>query len=124
MGAGKTTFSRALLEGLGITQPPEGSPTFAIAHQYRAPIAEVFHIDFYRIRSEAEIDEAGIPAYFWDPEAIVLAEWTSLWPVFEASVLNGAVSDSDHPVRNWRVTIDFSSDPTRRNIKVFSSRVG
>src|SRR4051812_16090482 len=63
MGAGKTTFSRALLAGLGVEQPPEGSPTFAIAHEYRTSrpggVGQVVHIDFYRLRSESEIEEAG-----------------------------------------------------------------
>jgi tRNA threonylcarbamoyl adenosine modification protein YjeE len=106
MGAGKTTFARALLRSLRIHQPAEGSPTFAIAHEYeiKSPTKEVarsvVHIDFYRIGSEAEIDERGIPDYFWDPEKIVISEWTSLWPTFEASVLKGG--------RNWRVALDFS----------------
>src|SRR5882672_2202647 len=76
LGAGKTTFARALLEGLGVEQPPEGSPTFAIAHEYRARGREVVHIDFYRLKHESEIDEAGIPAYFWERDAIVICEWT------------------------------------------------
>lgn len=112
MGAGKTTFSRALLEGLGVHQPPEGSPTFAIAHEYRAPIAEIVHIDFYRLKSEAEIQEAGIEAYFWEREAIVIAEWTSLWPEFEAAVLKPGVG------RNWRVNIGFGLSDDARDVHV------
>jgi tRNA threonylcarbamoyladenosine biosynthesis protein TsaE len=88
LGAGKTTFARALLEALGVSQPPEGSPTFAIAHEYesRAKACPVVHIDFYRLRSEGEIEEAGIPAYFWGKGAIVITEWLSSWPEFEEAV--------------------------------------
>src|SRR4051812_19325140 len=62
MGVGKTTFARALLEGLGVVQPPEGSPTFAIAHEYFSARGDVVHIDFYRLKSEAEIEDAGVSA--------------------------------------------------------------
>src|SRR4051812_3947202 len=56
MGAGKSTFARALIEALGVRQVPEGSPSFAIAHEYLTDAKlEVIHLDLYRIRSEAEI---------------------------------------------------------------------
>ena len=87
MGVGKTTFARGLLAGLGLNQPPEGSPTFAIAHEYETPKGPVVHMDFYRLRSENEIDEAGIPSYFWERDLIVITEWLSSWPDFEAQVL-------------------------------------
>lgn len=86
MGVGKTTFARALLAGLGLVQPPEGSPTFAIAHEYSTPQGEVAHVDFYRLNSELEIEEAGIPAYLWERNLIVITEWLSSWPGFEDQV--------------------------------------
>lgn len=114
MGAGKTTFSRALLEGLGVVQPPEGSPSFAIAHEYQGARCEVIHIDFYRLRSEAEIAEAGVEAYFWERDrAIVIAEWTSLFPEFEKAVLQSA------PQGLWRVRLDFVDDePSKRRLEI------
>ncbi|OFZ53669.1 MAG: tRNA (adenosine(37)-N6)-threonylcarbamoyltransferase complex ATPase subunit type 1 TsaE [Bdellovibrionales bacterium RIFOXYC1_FULL_54_43] len=101
MGSGKTTFARALLLSLGIRQPPEGSPSFAIAHEYDAPVGGVVHIDFYRIRSEAEIDDAGIPSYYWERELLVISEWLSLWPEFEAQVRKSG--------RLWQVRLEFST---------------
>jgi tRNA threonylcarbamoyl adenosine modification protein YjeE len=114
MGAGKTTFSRKLLECLGVRQPPEGSPSFAIAHEYTTRSRlEVVHVDFYRIRSEDEIAEAGIEAYFWEREAIVIAEWTSLWPEFEAAVLKSSRR------RSWRVSLAFVDEaPERRQVVI------
>jgi len=114
MGVGKTTFSRVLLEALGVEQPPEGSPSFAIAHEYLTGAAhEVIHIDFYRIRSASEIEEAGIEAYFWERQAIVLAEWTSLWADFEAAV----IASGRGPV--WRVKLEFVADaPHLRKIAI------
>lgn len=102
MGAGKTTFARALLAGLGVEQPPEGSPSFAIAHEYRSPKGEVIHMDFYRLRSEAEIEEAGLAAYFWERQAITITEWLSDWPEFRDAVLRAGG-------RFWTVKIDFSA---------------
>lgn len=117
MGVGKTTFSRTLLQGLGVVQPPEGSPTFAIAHEYRAQACDVVHVDFYRLRSEAEIEEAGIEAYFWERNAIVIAEWTSMWPIFEASVLRVGLTP-EVGVRNWRVELSFAADTTQRDVRI------
>lgn len=114
MGVGKTTFSRQLLAALGVEQPPEGSPSFAIAHEYVGPRGDVIHIDFYRIRSEQEIQEAGIEAYFWERDAVVIAEWTSLWPGFEAAVLKS------EPGRVWKVELKFSPDaPSLRRLAIY-----
>lgn len=103
MGAGKTTFARALLFGLKVTQPPEGSPSFAIAHEYTSSlVGGVVHLDFYRLKNEAEIEDAGIPSYFWERDLVVIAEWTSLWPEFYEQVLRSG--------RNWKVSLSFSEE--------------
>jgi len=56
LGAGKTTFTRAAVHGLGVPEEiAVTSPTFALLHQYqgRLPIA---HADFYRLGDEAELE--------------------------------------------------------------------
>jgi tRNA threonylcarbamoyladenosine biosynthesis protein TsaE len=122
LGAGKTTFARALLLALGVSQPPEGSPTFAIAHEYavtggtgRSSGLRIVHLDLYRLKSEREIDEAGIPDYFWDSGSIVLCEWLSLWQEFEREVRKSG--------RNWLVKISFpvSGDSTLRDVLINQS---
>jgi tRNA threonylcarbamoyl adenosine modification protein YjeE len=90
LGAGKTTFARAVLAALRVDQPAEGSPTFAIAHEYRYEAGEVVHVDFYRLKYEAEIEEAGLPEYFWGRNAVVLCEWISLFAKFRDAVLADA----------------------------------
>ncbi len=118
MGAGKTTFARALIEGLGVVQPPEGSPTFAIAHEYVSPRGDVVHIDFYRIKNEAEIEDAGLTSYFWEREALVLAEWTSLWPAFRDALLKDA---ENQVARTWQVLLAMNGDRRDAVISVFKT---
>jgi tRNA threonylcarbamoyl adenosine modification protein YjeE len=107
MGAGKTTFARALLAALGVVQPPEGSPSFAIAHEYDSHVGNVIHIDFYRLKHESEIEDAGIGAYFWERQAIVVAEWISMFPEFAESVTKAA-SRNVPSRRVWKVSLAFS----------------
>ena len=60
MGAGKTTFIHKLCETLGVTSTVS-SPTYAIINEYESPVAGViYHMDWYRIKSEHEAIEAGI----------------------------------------------------------------
>jgi tRNA threonylcarbamoyl adenosine modification protein YjeE len=115
LGAGKSTFARAVLESLGAKQPPEGSPTFAIAHEYDSSRGAVIHIDFYRLRNEEEIDDAGVSAYFWERPVIILAEWLSMHPDFEKAVLRPTEGH-----RNWLVKLEFcDSNPETRNLRVY-----
>lgn len=73
LGAGKTTLVQAICRGYGVTQSVT-SPTFALVHEYASPRTPVYHLDLYRLRSEAELEELG-----WDElvssNALVLIEW-------------------------------------------------
>jgi tRNA threonylcarbamoyl adenosine modification protein YjeE len=120
MGAGKTTFARALLAGLGVHQPPEGSPTFAIAHEYTSPKGGVVHIDYYRLKSETEIDEAGLPAYYWERKLIVISEWLSSWPDFETQIISSAREGEKQVGEIWRVELQF--DPQNKALRQVSLR--
>jgi tRNA threonylcarbamoyladenosine biosynthesis protein TsaE len=111
LGVGKTFFARALLKGLKIKQASEGSPTFALVHEYQSGKKNIVHMDLYRIKSELELEEIGIPSYFWEKKAIVISEWLSLWPQLLQRV------KETH--RCWVVTLDFnSSDSEKRNIAI------
>lgn len=114
LGAGKTTFARGLLKGLGVIQPPEGSPSFAIAHEYDSARGEVVHIDLYRIKDESELEDAGINAYYWEREAVVISEWTSLFPGFEKSIREKSGN------RVWIATLSFAGEAQQglRNIEI------
>ena len=73
MGAGKTTFVKALCEELGV-EDVISSPTFAIVNYYRGP-RPLAHFDLYRISTENDLCAAGFYDYL-DQGAIVAAEWS------------------------------------------------
>ena len=64
MGAGKTTFIKALCKALGV-QGSVTSPTFALVNEYRAGANRmVYHFDFYRINKPEEVFDFGCEEYF------------------------------------------------------------
>lgn len=74
MGAGKTTFIKAVCEELGVTDVIN-SPTFAIVNEYLgAKKEQIFHFDFYRIESEEEAYDFGYEDYFYS-DAFCFIEW-------------------------------------------------
>jgi tRNA threonylcarbamoyladenosine biosynthesis protein TsaE len=74
MGAGKTTFIKALCEVLGVFDTVN-SPTFALINQYQTKLGEpVFHFDFYRIKKIEEVLDIGYEDYFYSGQ-YCLIEW-------------------------------------------------
>ena len=74
LGAGKTALTQAIGRGLGIG--PDiyiTSPTFTLLHEYQGRLP-LYHMDFYRLGSEDEIDSLGLPEYFYGPGLTVI-EW-------------------------------------------------
>lgn len=77
MGAGKTTFIKALCEQLGVNDVIT-SPTFAIVNEYTAGNGEpVYHFDFYRIKKIDEVYDMGYEDYFYSGN-LCLIEWPEL----------------------------------------------
>ncbi len=75
MGAGKTTFIKAICEELGVTDVIN-SPTFAIINEYRSDTTAelIYHFDFYRINSIQEAYNIGVEDYF-ENGALCFIEW-------------------------------------------------
>jgi hydrolase, P-loop family len=78
MGAGKTTFVKALCDVLGVDDVVN-SPTFAIVNEYHSAVLEgpVFHFDFYRIKHVEEAFDIGTDDYFYSG-APCFIEWPEL----------------------------------------------
>lgn len=78
MGAGKTTFIKALCKALGV-EDEVNSPTFAIVNEYRSEsTAElIYHFDFYRIKKVEEVYDLGYEDYFYSG-ALCFIEWPEL----------------------------------------------
>ena len=78
MGAGKTTFIKALCKALGI-EDIVNSPTFALVNEYRSDTTGelVYHFDFYRINKIEEVYDMGYEDYFYSG-AVCLIEWPEL----------------------------------------------
>lgn len=74
MGAGKTTFIKAICEKLGVDDVIN-SPTFAIVNEYRSDSGElIYHFDFYRINKEEEAFDFGYEDYFYSG-SLCFIEW-------------------------------------------------
>ena len=77
MGAGKTTFVKAICEELGV-EDVITSPTFAIINEYSLPEGDsLFHFDFYRIKKLEEVYDMGYEDYFYSG-ALCFIEWPEL----------------------------------------------
>ena len=77
MGAGKTTFIKAICEELGV-EDVVNSPTFAIVNEYTDGEGEpIFHFDFYRIKKESEAYDIGFEEYVYSGH-LCFMEWPEL----------------------------------------------
>lgn len=78
MGAGKTTFIKAICEELGV-EDVITSPTFAIVNEYQSSTTgdSIFHFDFYRIKKLEEVYDMGYEDYFYGGSLCFL-EWPEL----------------------------------------------
>ena len=99
MGAGKTTFIKALCEELGV-EDVITSPTFAIVNEYSLPSqGALYHFDFYRIKKLEEVYDMGYEDYFYSGNLCLIE-----WPELIEELL---------PENALRVTIEEQPDGTR-----------
>ena len=104
LGSGKTTFTKAVAEGLGIDNIQ--SPTFTIVREHGGRLS-LLHFDAYRLSSEDELYAIGFDDYLSRP-AVIIMEWCE-------------------NVRGWSCTSQVQapkrgrshSYPTAKNIKIF-----
>ena len=100
MGAGKTTFIKALCEVLGV-EDVITSPTFSLINEYTDGQGNpIYHFDFYRIKKLEDVYDMGYEDYFYSG-CLCLLEWPEL---IEEILPENAV----------KVTIEEQPDGTRR----------
>jgi len=73
LGAGKTTFARALLTAMRVGERIK-SPTYSLIESYRIGDRDVHHLDLYRIADAGELEWLGL-ADLWTTGSLVLIEW-------------------------------------------------
>ena len=99
MGAGKTTFVKSLCKAMGVDDTVN-SPTFAIVNEYAdSEGSAIYHFDFYRIKSVAELYNLGYEDYFYS-DAVCFVEWPQL-------------AEEILPEETVKVTIEEKEDGTR-----------
>jgi tRNA threonylcarbamoyladenosine biosynthesis protein TsaE len=94
LGAGKTTFTKGIISGLGAAREEEvTSPTFTLVHLFRNQ-AKVFHVDLFRVSAVHDLETLGLEDVFAEP-AVVIVEWPErlalrvAWPAIHVRLEHG-----------------------------------
>ena len=101
LGAGKTTFVRALVAALGGVARQVSSPTFVLLNVYETPRGSVYHLDAYRVNGADELDAIGFAELLDDPTGLTIVEW----PSRAAEAL---------PADRWELRIETTGKTSRR----------
>jgi tRNA threonylcarbamoyladenosine biosynthesis protein TsaE len=102
LGAGKTTFIKAIVRGLGV-EGSASSPTYALVHRYRGRRGPVFHLDCYRLRHADEAADLDWEGLLGEGDAILVE-----WPERAGPWL-------PHPSRRFR--LHHLDEPERRGLE-------
>jgi tRNA threonylcarbamoyladenosine biosynthesis protein TsaE len=103
LGAGKTTFIKAVARGLGV-RAPATSPTYALVHRYPGVRGPVFHLDCFRLRSSDEAGDLDWEGLLAEGDAILVE-----WPERAGAWL---------PAPSRRFRLSYLPDPARRSLEV------
>ncbi len=100
MGAGKTTFIKAICEELGVTETVN-SPTFSIVNEYEAADGRIiYHFDCYRINKIEEALEIGVEEYLYSGN-LCFIEWSeNIASLLPDSVVNVEITELENGERD------------------------
>ena len=76
LGTGKTTLTKYIAKGLGVTENID-SPTFNIVKEHKSGIIPLFHFDVYRLSSGDELLDIGAYEYFYS-DGVCIIEWADI----------------------------------------------
>lgn len=74
LGAGKTTFTQGVAEGLGISGPVQ-SPTFTLVREHEGRTMRLYHLDLYRLDDPDELEDIGYEVFINPPDGVSMIEW-------------------------------------------------
>lgn len=103
LGTGKTRFVKGICEELGVSEHV-ASPTFKIVNEYLGEFGRLFHFDFYRVNSVAEIEALGFDEYLTNG-GICIIEWAE-----KATTML--------PERRFDVRFSLRPSPDEREIEI------
>ncbi|HTX19417.1 MAG TPA: tRNA (adenosine(37)-N6)-threonylcarbamoyltransferase complex ATPase subunit type 1 TsaE [Bacteroidota bacterium] len=103
LGSGKTQFVKGVCKGLGVRDHVV-SPSFTILNEYSEGHFPIYHFDFYRLRSIAELAEIGFEEYLFG-EGVCLIEWADL-------------VDSKLRSDRYDVSLELGAGPDERLIRI------
>lgn len=78
LGAGKTQITRGIVAGME-SRADVTSPTFTLVHEYLDGRLPVFHFDFYRMETAAEVLGVGWDEFLTEP-GVIIVEWADMFP--------------------------------------------
>jgi tRNA threonylcarbamoyladenosine biosynthesis protein TsaE len=82
LGAGKTTLIKGIATAFeAASEEDVTSPTFTLVHEYRGPIANLYHIDLYRVDTPRQLETLGLDDLIAE-DSILLIEWGEKFPRF------------------------------------------
>ena len=110
MGAGKTTFIKAICESMGVKEPVN-SPTFSIVNEYEAADGRIiYHFDCYRINKIEEAVDMGTEEYLYSGN-LCFIEWSeNIAPLLPDQIVNVNIKETENGKREIQIEEDTEKE--------------